>query len=135
MATIVWKDAYISINGTDYSSDCQELSLNYSSEMLDATVFGLNTRTNKGGLKNWSVEATFLQNFASGRIGAALFALVGTTTCIEIRPHNTCSTAINPSFSGIAIPDANGFGGAVGVLLPTQCTFQAAGDLTRASSS
>ena len=135
MATIVWKNALFSMNGTDYSADVQELTLNYSAEMLDATVMGLNTRTNKGGLKNWSAEVTFLQNFASGRIGSALFALVGTTTCIEIRPDNSCSTAINPSYSGIAIPDANGFGGAVGVLLPTQCTFQAAGDLSRASSS
>lgn len=135
MATIVWKNAFFAMNGTDYSSDVQELTLNYSAEMLDATVMGLNTRTNKGGLKNWSVEVTFLQNFASGRIGSALFALIGTTTCIEVRPDNSCSTAINPSYSGIGIPDANGFGGAVGVLLPTQCTFQAAGDLSRASSS
>lgn len=135
MPTIVWKNAYLSINGVDYSPDVQELTLNYSAEMLDATVMGLNTRTNKGGLKNWSAEVTFLQNFSAGRIGSVLFGLVGTTTCIEIRPDNSCSTAINPSFSGIAIPDANGFGGAVGVLLPTQCTFQAAGDLSRASSS
>lgn len=135
MATIVWKNAKFELNGVDYSSDVQEITLNYSAEMLDATVMGLNTRTNKGGLKNWSVEVTFLQNFSAGRIGSVLFNLVGTTTCIEVRPDNSCSTAINPIYSGIAIPDANGFGGAVGVLLPTQVSFQAAGDLARASSS
>lgn len=135
MATITWKNAFLAVNGVDYSSDVQELTLNYSSEMLDATVMGLNTRTHKGGLKNWSIETKFLQNFATGRIGSVLFALIGTTSCVEIRPDNSCSTAINPSYSGIGIADSNGFGGAVGILLPTQCAWQAASDLSRASSS
>lgn len=135
MGVIVWRNAFLAINGVDYSADVQSLTLNYSSEMLDKTAMGNTSRINTGGLKNWSVEANFHQDLTAAHIGSVLFGLVGTTTCIEVRPTNTCSTAINPSYSGIAIPDSNTFGGAVGSLLDTKCTFQAAGDLSRASSS
>lgn len=135
MAVIVWRNAYLAINGTDYSADVAELTLNYTSEMLDKTAMGNTSRIKTGGLKNWSLAAKFHQDLTSGHIGAVLFALVGTTSCVEVRPNNSCSTAINPSYSGIAVADSNSFGGAVGVLLDTNCTFQAASDLTRASSS
>ena len=135
MGVVVWRNAFLAINGTDYSTDVAELSLNYSSEMLDKTAMGNTSRIKVGGLKNWSAAAKFHQDLTSGHIGSVLFSLVGTTTCIEIRPNNSCSTAINPSYSGIAIPDSNSFGGAVGSLLDTVCNFQAAGDLSRTSSS
>lgn len=136
MATIVYKNAYFWVNGVDYSSDTAELSLNYSAEMLDETAMGDDTRIRKGGLKDWSVEATFHQDFSSGHVGANLFALVGTTTCVELRAQNTCSTAINPSFYGIAVlENFPPMGGGVGSLLDTRATFQSAGTLSRASSS
>lgn len=124
------------MNGTDYSSDTAELTLNYSSEMLDETAFGDNTRIKKGGLKNWDLSAKFHQDQSAGHVGAAFFALVGSTTCVEMRPNNTCTTAINPSYSGIAVLEAfPPMGGAVGSLLDVSASFQAASDLSRASSS
>ena len=60
-----------------------------------------------------------MTNLMGGHIGSVLFGLVGTTTCVEVRPLNSCSTAQNPSYSGVAIPDSNSFGGAVGTLLDT----------------
>ena len=104
--------------------------------MLDETAMGDDTRINKGGLKTWSVDVNAHQDFAAARVGAALFALVGTTTCIELRPANTCSTAINPSFSGIAIlEDFPPMAGGVGSLLDTTFKFASTGTLSRASSS
>ena len=103
------------VNGVDLSDHITELTLNYSSEMLDRTVMGLTTRAKVGGLKNWSLDCTFLQNFASGKSDATLFPLVGTTSCVEIRPLNSCSTALNPVYSGVATLEAYPpMGGAVG---------------------
>lgn len=136
MATVVYRNAFFQVNATDLSNDVSELTLNYSSEMLDETAMGDDTRIRKGGLKDWSVEATFHQDFAASQVDATLFSLVGTTTCIELRPVNACSSANNPIFSGIAVLESYPpMGGAVGSLLDTRATFQSAGSLNRASSS
>jgi hypothetical protein len=136
MATVVYRDAYFWLNGKDYSSDVKSATLNYSSEMLDATAMGHDTRVKKGGLKNWSLDLEFHQNFAANKVGADLFALVGTTTCFELRPLNSCTTAINPSYTGVGVLDgAPPAGGGVGSLLETKSAIQSAGTLSRASSS
>lgn len=136
MATVVYRNAFFALNGTDYSDQIAELSLEYSAEMLDETAMGDDTRIMKGGLKIWAISVKAHQEFNSGKLGANLFALVGSTTCVEIRPHNTCSTAINPNFSGIAVlENFPSMGGAVGDLLDTEFTLRSAGTLTRASSS
>lgn len=135
MGVIVWRNAALFINGTDYSADVAEATLNYQSEMLDKTAMGNTSRVKTGGLKNWSIAVKFHQDFAAGHIGLVLHNLVGTTACVELRPQNACSSANNPIYSGIGIADGNSFGGAVGVLLDTNLTFQAASDLSRASSS
>jgi hypothetical protein len=136
VATIVYRNAYVWINGVDYSADMAEVSLTYSAEMLDETAMGDDTRIRKGGLKVWSMDFSAHQDFSSAHVGANLFALVGTTTCIELRAQNTCTTAINPSFSGIAIlENFPPLGGGVGSLLDTKFSMQSAGTLSRASSS
>lgn len=136
MATVVYRNALFAVNGTDLSDDVSELTLNYSSEMLDETAMGDSTRIKKGGLKVWSVEATFHQDFAASQVDATLFSLVGTTTCIELRPSNACSSSSNPTFSGIAVLESYPpMGGGVGSLLDSKASFQCAGTLNRASSS
>lgn len=97
---------------------------------------GDDTRIKKGGLKNWKVTAKAHQDFTATHVGANLFALVGTTTCFELRPLNSCSTAINPSFVGIGIlANAPPVTGAVGSLLDMSFVLESAGTLSRASSS
>lgn len=136
MATVVYRNAYFWLDGVDYSDQIESLGLEYSAEMLDETAMGDDTRINKGGLKNWAIEVNAHQEFNSGKLGAALFAKVGSTTCVEIRPHNTCSTTINPSFSGIAVlENFPSMSGSVGSLLDASFTLRSAGTLARASSS
>ena len=136
MATVHFRNAFLWINGVDLSSHGVEATLNYSSETLDETAFGDTTRINKGGLFNWSLELRFHQDFAAAAVDATLFNLVGTTTCFELRRDNSCSTSINPSYTGIGILSAyNPVGGAVGTLLDAPATLVSAGALSRASSS
>ena len=124
------------INNVDYASNVESLGLDYGAEMLDETAMGDDTRINKGGLKTWSVSVNAHQDFAAAQVGANLFALVGTTVCFEIRPENSCSTAINPSYYAIGIlENAPPVGGGVGSLLDTAFAIQSAGTLSRASSS
>ena len=136
MATLVYTNAFIQINAVDMSSHASEVSLNYASEMQDETAMGDSTRVRKGGLKDWSVDITWHQDFAAGAVDATLFSLVGTTVCMEMRPQNICSTAINPIFSGIGVIESyNPMGGSVGALLDAPTTIQSAGDLSRATAA
>jgi hypothetical protein len=136
MATLVYTNAKIEINGTDLSSHASEVALNYGSEMQDETAMGDDSRINKGGLKTWSVDVTFHQDFATNAVDQKLFSLVGTTVCVEIRPQNICSTAINPTYSAIGVIESyNPVSGSVGSLLDAPVTIQSAGTLARASSS
>ena len=136
MATLIFRNALFWLNNVDYSADIADVALNYSSEVLDETAMGDDTRVKKGGLKVWSVVAKTHQDFSAAHVGANLFALIGTTTCFELRPLNSCSTAINPSYTGIGIlVSAPQLSGAVGSLLDMPFTIDSAGTLNRASSS
>ena len=103
MATLVYTNAKLEIKGVDLSSHASEVALNYASETQDETAMGNDTRIRKGGLKDWSVDVTFHQDYAAAAVDATLFSVVGTTVCVEVRPQNICSTATNPIYSGIAV--------------------------------
>lgn len=136
MASQVFKNALFLLNGTDLTCQIQEATLNYASEMLDNSTICSSTRTHKGGLYDWSVDVTFLQDFTAGSVDATLFNLVGTTACFELRPTNACSSANNPIYSGIVtLANYTPVSGSVGALLQSRSTFQSAGTLSRASSS
>lgn len=133
MSTLHFRNAMLEINGsTALSDDVASITINYASEMLDETAMGDSTRIRKGGLKDWSIDITFHQDFAASQVDATLFALVGTTACFEVRPQNICSTVVNPRYSGIGIIEKyNPVGGSVGTLLDAPVTVQSAGDLSR----
>lgn len=136
MATVHFRNAYVWINGVDLSDDCAELTFNYGSETLDETAFGDTTRINKGGLYTWSLDLKFHQDFASGSVDATLWSLVGTTTCFEFRPDNSCSTTINPRYSGIGVlSNYPAIGGAVGTLLDVPATIVSASAITRSATA
>jgi hypothetical protein len=136
MATLVYTNAFLQVNAVDLSAHASEVSLNYASEMQDETAMGDGTRINKGGLKNWSVDVTFHQDYAAGKVDATLFSLVGTTVCVEVRPQNICSTVQNPIYSGIGVIESyNPQGGAVGALLDAPVTIQSASTLARATAA
>jgi hypothetical protein len=136
MSTLHFRNAKVEINGSDLSDHVSSVTLNYASEMLDETAMGDSTRIRKGGLKAWSIDITPHQDFASGKWDAILWPLVGTTVCVELRPQNICSTAVNPIWSGIGVVEKyNPVGGAVGTLLDAPTTIQSAGDLARNTSA
>lgn len=136
MAVMVLTDAFVSINGVDLSDHVKSVTIDYSAEMLDDTVMGATTRTNKGGLKNWSIEIEFFQDFAASEVDATLFPLVGSTFTVIVRPVNgTAVGATNPNFTGTGILESYPpLGNAVGELATTSITIQPAGALSRATS-
>ena len=132
MATLAWTNASFIVNAVDLSNDVASLSLNYNSESLDETAMGDTARVRKGGLFDWSFDVTFHQDFAASQVDATLFALVGTTACVQIKPVNAAASATNPRFGGVCLLESYPpVAGAVGTLLQATVRFVSAGDLSR----
>ncbi len=131
MATLVYTDAFLSVATVDLSDHVKSLTLNYSAEMLDDTVMGTSgTRSSKPGLKNWSLEVQFLQDFAASSVDATLFPLIGAASfAVATRQSKTAAISVsNPQYSGNAVlENYTPITGEVGTLGMTNCTFRAGG--------
>ncbi|MDP8928673.1 MAG: radical SAM protein [Actinomycetota bacterium] len=123
MATFVLTDAHISIAGVTLSDHGNQVTISYEAETQDDTVFGDGTRSEVGGLKNWSVEIQFLQDYASGSVDATLFPIVGSAVSWEVRPTSAARSATNPGYN------------ATGVVKSYQPLGQSVGDLAAATVS
>lgn len=135
MAEFVFTDASVVINAVDLSDHVRQVTLNYSAELQDDTAMGDDTRSRIGGLKDWSMELEFNQDFAAAEVDVTLFPLVGSTFTVTLKPTSAAVSATNPSYSGTGILESYPpLGGSVGDLATTSVTIQAAGTLTRATS-
>ncbi len=86
MAEFVFTDASVVINAVDLSDHVRQVTLNYSAELQDDTAMGDDTRSRIGGLKDWSMELEFNQDFAAAEIDVTLFPLVGSTFAVTLKP-------------------------------------------------
>ena len=136
MTKLVLTDAFLSIGGNDLSAHVQSVSLNYEAEEQDSTTMGVDTREALGGLKNWSMDVTFAQDFASGTVDAAMFSIVGTQVAVILRAVNTGGVSTtNPNYTGTGlISSYNPIGNSIGDFAVAPVTIKAAGTLTRATS-
>lgn len=136
MAEIVLKNAYVKINNIDLSDHVTQVTLKYAAEIHDKTAMGATARSRIAGLKDWSADIEFNQDFAAGEVDATLWSLVGAASfAIEIRPDAGSASATNPKYTGNAVlPEYSPIDGQVGALLKTKVTLQGDGDLTRGTS-
>lgn len=135
MATLVLTDAFVDIDGTDLSSAVRSVTVNYSAELQDETAMGDDTRVRLGGLKDWSMDIEFNQDFAAASVDATLFPLVGTTFTVEVRPTSAARSATNPGYTGTGILESYPpLGNSVGDVATASVTIQSAGTLSRATA-
>lgn len=137
MAISVLTGAVVTINGVDLSDHITSATLKYNAEALETTAFGSTSKTRIAGLLDWSLEIDYNQDYASGKIDATIFPLVGAaSTTVSIKATSSATSATNPLFSGSAIIDGDyqPIGGQVGELHAGSVTFVANGALTRATS-
>lgn len=133
MPTYKYTDAVVIINAVDLSDHVKSVSLVYEAANLDDTVMGDDTVSGKGGLFSWSVDVTFLQDYASGKVDATLFPLVGTDSfTISVQPVSGAESATNPKYTGpVILTSYTPMAGSVGDLAEATVSFAAAGTLTQ----
>lgn len=128
MATLVLKNATVLVDGLDMSGDCNECTVTYSAEMLDATTFGGNTRKRKGGLTTVNLSLKGFLEFGDGAPDPALFASMGATAIVTVSADSAPSIAgIENAFAFKCARASINYGGPVGTLLPFTATFEGAG--------
>jgi hypothetical protein len=136
VASLVWKDAFVSIAGTDVSDNIKSVKLDYSADEVEDTNMGDDSHLFIGGLKNWSLELECTQDFAVGVLDSILFPLVGTACALIVRP--IAATAVgtsNPNYTGSGLLSSySPIGGAVGEKAMAPVKFVAAGNLSRATA-
>lgn len=131
MPTLIYTDALVDINSIDLSDHTRSVQLTYEAEMLDDTAMGTSgTRSTKPGLKGWSLNVEFYQDFAAGSVDATLFPLIGAAAFpIRVRPVKASAiAATNPEFQGNAVLESYPpLTGEVGALGMAAASFRAGG--------
>lgn len=131
----VLTDARIEINSADKSAQARSVTLNYGAEEVEDTAFGDSTRSQEGGLNTWDGQIEFYADETSGGNTVDVFALIGTTTTIAIRPTSSAISGTNPEYSGTAlITSMEPVSGSVGDSQINTVNFVNAGDLSRATT-
>lgn len=136
MAHRVLTDAYVSWDGNDFSDHVKQVTLSYEADAVDDTMMGDDAEVFLGGVKKWRVEVQFASDEAASEIGATLFADVGTTATLIIRPDNSDGvSATNPNYTGTALLTSfTPLEGQHGALAMSPAVFVSAGTLSRATA-
>lgn len=135
MASFAFTDASVVINAVDLSDHVRSVTLNVEAEDLEDTAMGDTYRSRIGGLKDWSIDLEFNQDFAASEIDATIFPILGTVVTVTVKPTSAAVGATNPSYSGsVLISEYNPLDGSVGDLATTSVSWPGAGTLTRATA-
>lgn len=135
MPTVIFTCGHALIDAYDFSAQFTELTVNRSSEALDASTMGSATRKHKGGVKDVSITGKGFLNLGSSLMDPVLFGAMGedaklVTVFLNGIPAVACSTA-----GGYAMPSVsviNPIGGSYGQLLPFDLNLQSQHDLVHA---
>lgn len=135
MGVLVLTNAKVLVNSVDLSDHVTSVTLDTGADDVDTTAMGATFKNRTGGLKEWSVQLTFQQDYASGKVDATIWPLLGTTTTVSINPVNAANSATNPNYSGsVLVNEYPAISGSVGELSTASVTWPGAGTLTRATS-
>ena len=137
MAKFVFTDASLVVNSVDLSDHVESVTVAYNSDAVEDTAMGSTARSYKPGLTDSTVQVTFFQDYASSKVDATLFGLVGAAaTTLVIKPTSSSVGATNPSFTVSAIlTDYSGpVDASVGDAAKASATFQCTVALVRATS-
>jgi hypothetical protein len=136
MAKLVLTNAVVKINGTDYSSNVNQVEIAVTSDEVDTTSFSATGwRTVTGGLKSGSTTLSFHNDYAAAGIDSALWPLLNTLATVVVLPNGTTVGTANPSYTFTAlVNNLTPVSGSVGDLAVQNLTWPVSGEVTRATA-
>ena len=103
MAKFAATDYKVTINGTNLSTNLNQVELALESDSLETTAFGTTFRESIGGLKSGSLTLQFMQDFGASSVDATIFPLFNTLATVVITPTSGSVTATNPSYTAVCL--------------------------------
>lgn len=132
MATLAFTDAHVTVNGVDLSDHVSKVTLKTTADDLENTAMGATFHTRIGGLKDWTLDLDFNQDFDAAKVDATLWPLLGAVTAVTVRPTSAVKSATNPEYAGNAlVKEYVPMDGKVGDLANISVSWPGAGVLTR----
>lgn len=125
----------VTINSVDLSDQCTSATVTYTAESLEATAFGDTARKYTSGLQNNEVTVTLYQSYAATETEATIYALVGTTTNLVLKPSSGAVSSTNPSYTltGAYLESHTPIAASLGELSTVTLTFRG-GTLAKATT-
>lgn len=132
MAKLVFTNAYITVNGVDFSDHIGAVTIDQSADEIETTAFGTaGWRSRVAGLKDGSVKLDWHQDFAAS-VDATLSSAWGAVGTVVVIPNGTAASATNPRWTcPVVLSGYSPVAGSVGDLLTFSTTWAAAGAFTR----
>lgn len=131
MATVIYKNARLYVDGFELSGDVNQVGLDYSAEMLDATVMGDSTRKHKGGLKDVRLTAHGFVQYGTWLVDSTLFGQSGADDkVVSVYPDGVTEGSTGGAGRGYAfkaVQTSYTKGGTVGELLAFDVTAEGRG--------
>jgi len=137
MATFANTNAYLSINGTDLSDHVRSAQVSADGEALSSETMGDSWKESTMGLKSWTLDVEFLDDFATSSVDSVVWSAfnTGTTVAVVYRPVNGAVTTTNPQYSGSILPNKFTLGGSLGQMASKSLSYPGSGALARATST
>lgn len=137
MAKEILYNATIVIGGSDVSNNFKSATLDVNTDMKDVSCFGDLFKVNVLGLKDWSVELAYMDDFADNAFNEQLWGWWngGVAVSFSIRPKAGAVSATNPYYTGqVILPSATLFAGQHGEVPAGTLSLKGTGSLARATS-
>lgn len=132
MAVFVLTDAAVTLNGVNLSGLVKKVTVKTTADDKDSTAMGATYKARLGGLKDWTMDIEFNQDFAAAQVDATLFPLLGTSSTITAKSTSGANSATNPQYSGPGLlKNYTLLQNTVGDLAAATANFIGAGTLTR----
>lgn len=133
MAVFAFTDAHVVVNSVDLSDHVAKVTIKTMADELEYTAMGATYKARIGGLKDYSVDLEFNQDFAAGKVDATFFPQLGNVVAITVKATSAANSATNPEYQGnIFIKEYTPLDGQVGALGRVSMSFPGSGTLTRA---
>jgi hypothetical protein len=136
MAKFAATDYFVSINGTDFSTNLNSVELSQEADDLETTAFGSSWRTRIGGLKQASLTLNFMQDFGASSVDATLNPLLGQIGTVIIKPTSGTVSVTNPTYTMTAlVTQYSPFASSVGDIATLSVTWPVSGSVVRGTSA
>lgn len=132
-----FKSAFLEVNGVDLSDHVDSVALNTTMGSNDEHAMGDNTALQRPSLLDWSIDVSFIQDFAAGNVDATIWPLYsgGQTFAVRFRPDQGAKGTTNPEWSGDAfVSSYTPASGGHGDELMAPATFRPRSDLIRTTT-